>query len=497
MSSYPGSSTYPSSSTYPATVTYPTSSSYPGPPGAVVYVSLVSTPMATAPATSFGVNAAAWEGNLTDAAVPALVRATPIHVWRFPGGSTADDFHWSTNTVLQTANGTGSVQNTNFDAYMGVVQASGGVAQITVNYGSNSTYTAGGDPTEAANWVQYANVTKAYGVKYWTIGNEVFGHSFGQTWETNLNTDTTPAGYATNAKTFITAMKSKDSTIKIGVSVIGSVDYKGGDAGGWNQPVLAGCGSVIDFVDLHSYPGDDTTSDADLLASVAHIPGIMADLRGTITAQCGTNAPNIGIWVGETNTNSTGKQRLGLPNALFLADSMLTWLEQGAMGVMWWDIFNGPNVDGNGVPLGNNSASLYGPLTYGDLGLLSTGGSGPHVSEPAADTPFVPYYAYKLLSSVCSPGDVFYRISSSLPLVHVHAVKQAVSGKLAVLIINTDPTQTTPVTLNTGGYGTGSTSVAVTSFGIGSVDVATSTITGSGTGVRLSVPPYSLTALVF
>jgi len=488
-------SSYPGTRSYPAIPRYPTVPTFPGPPTATVTVT-AGTVLATIPATAFGVNSAAWEGNLTDAAVPNLVKATPIHVWRYPGGSTADAYHWQTNTVLQVANGTGSVQNTNFDAYMGVVQASGGTGHITVNYGSNGTYTAGGDPTEAANWVQYANVTKAYGVKYWTIGNEVFGHSFGQTWETNLNTDTTPSGYATNAKTFISAMKAKDSTIKIGVSVIGVGDYYGGNSGGWNQPILSGCGTVIDFVDLHFYPGDDTTSDSDLLASVSRIPGIISDLQGTITANAGANAPNVGIWVGETNTNSTGKQRLGLPNALFLADSLLAWLEQGVLGVMWWDIFNGANVDANGVPLGNNSNSLYGTTTYGDLGLLSTGYSGPHVTEPPADTPFVPYYGYKILSSVCAVGDALVRTSSTRALLHAHAVKQAVSGKLAVLLINTDPTQPTQTTLTVSGY-TGGTSVTVKSFGIGSSDVTTSTITGTGTSVTLSVPAYSLTALIF
>jgi len=495
MSQYPGAPSFPAVPTFPASPTLPSVPTFPGPPTATITVA-AATILATVPATAFGVNSAAWEGNLTDAAVPNLIKATPIKVWRYPGGSTADNYHYANNTVLQVANGVGSVQNTNFDAYMGVVNASGGVGHITVNYGSNGTFTAGGDPTEAANWVNYSNVTKLYGVKYWTIGNEVFGHSFGQTWETNLNTDTTPTGYSTNAKTFITGMKAKDSTIKIGVSVIAAGDYNGGNSGGWNQPVIAGCGTAIDFVDLHWYPGDDTTSDAALLGSVSRIPGIVTDLRGTINANAGSNAPNVGIWVGETNTNSTGKQRVGLPNALFLADSLLTWVEQGVLGVMWWDIFNGANTDGNGYPLGNNSAGLYGTATYGDLGLLSNGTSTAHVTVPAADTPYPPYYGYKLLSNMCAPGDTLVTVSSSQPLVHVHAAKQAVSGKLAVLIVNTDPTTTYPVTVNVSGY-TGGSAVTTHTYGIGSTDVAASSLTGTGTVVTCTVAPYSLMALVW
>ena len=46
-----------------------------------------------------------------------------------------------------------------------------------MNYGS-------GTAAEAAAWVKYANVTKNYGVKYWEVGNEVYGNgAYGSSWE--------------------------------------------------------------------------------------------------------------------------------------------------------------------------------------------------------------------------------------------------------------------------------------------------------------------------
>jgi alpha-L-arabinofuranosidase len=59
---------------------------------------------------------------------------------------------------------------------MGVAAKSGATPILTVNYGSNTSGNGGGTPAFAAAWVQYANVTKGYGVKYWEIGNEVYGN---------------------------------------------------------------------------------------------------------------------------------------------------------------------------------------------------------------------------------------------------------------------------------------------------------------------------------
>ena len=77
---------------------------------------------------------------------------------------------------------------------MSVAQAAGAQPVITVNYGSNSAGTGGGDPNEAAAWVRYANSTKHYGVSYWEIGNEVYGNgTYGANWETDLHAQKGPA----------------------------------------------------------------------------------------------------------------------------------------------------------------------------------------------------------------------------------------------------------------------------------------------------------------
>jgi len=98
---------------------------------------------------SVGINAAAWDSHLTDASIPALLANANLGVIRYPGGSTADNYHWLSNTSDDPAQG-GTVASANFDAYMAVVAAAGAQSMITVNYGS-------GSPEEAAGWVAYAN----------------------------------------------------------------------------------------------------------------------------------------------------------------------------------------------------------------------------------------------------------------------------------------------------------------------------------------------------
>ncbi|MBV9848669.1 MAG: cellulose-binding protein, partial [Armatimonadetes bacterium] len=121
--------------------------------GASVTVN-AAAPAGALPATGVGVNTAVWDGNLLDAAVPGLLSQAGVTVLRFPGGSTSDVYHWQNNSATA---GTGQYINPadTFDAFMGVAQKAGATPVITVNYGSNAAGNAGGDPNEAAAWVNY------------------------------------------------------------------------------------------------------------------------------------------------------------------------------------------------------------------------------------------------------------------------------------------------------------------------------------------------------
>jgi hypothetical protein len=451
------------------------------------------TSLATIPATAQGVNTAVWDTNLLDASVPGLVSGAGITAMRYPGGSTSDTYNWQTNSIVPGLGGWANPANT-FDAFMGVAKAAGATPIITVNYGSNAAGTGGGTPALAASWVQYANVTKSYGVKYWEIGNEVYGNGeYGGAWETDLHSAHDPATYGTNVAQFAPAMKAVDPTIKIGAVLAAPGNWPDGQSPDWNSNVLAKCGTVIDFVIVHWYPQNPgSETDAGLLGApqsgIGGSPGIasmVTKLRALIKQYGGANSANIQILVTETNSVSSdpGKQTLSVVNALFIADTVTTWLENGVTNVDVWGLFNGASN-------GNDSSSLYGSATVGDYGILSSGDTG----EPAADTPLATYDGIQMLKALGKPGDTLVSASSSNTLLAAHAVHQA-GGNLAVMLINKDPANTTTATVDIAGFTPASTGTTY-SYGEGSSAIATTAASGLGTSFSVAAPPYSITTVV-
>ena len=87
-----------------------------------------------------GVNLAWWDSDLNTAQTQQMVQAAGLTMFRFPGGSSSDDFHFN---APPTYNGEGT------DASMASFIASvGGVGLVTLDYGS-------GSPQEAAAFLAY------------------------------------------------------------------------------------------------------------------------------------------------------------------------------------------------------------------------------------------------------------------------------------------------------------------------------------------------------
>ena len=424
---------------------------------------------------------------MADAPVPGLYKGGGITALRYPGGSTSDVYHWQTNS---STNGSGQYvnPNNNFDAFMAVAQASGATPVITVNYGSNPAGTDGADPAEAAAWVDYANNTKRYGVKYWEVGNEVYGNKeYGGNWETDLHTDQSPTAYGKNVVLFSQAMKAKDPTIKVGAVLISPGSFPDGNSPDWNTNVLANCGTAIDFVIIHPYaqdPGQE--SDAGLLNTPGGYAAKMSKLRSLLAQYCGANAAKVEVCCTETNSVSSnpGKQTVSVVNALFLADAYSTWLKLGVTNVDWW-------ASHNGVTYGNSSGSLYGSTSYGDYGVLSSGQG----SEPYAETPFPAYDGFQMLTKLGQGGDLFVTSTSSQTLLATQAVHRA-NGNLALLLINKDPANSYTANVSVSGYTPASSSTDYfygESSGTGGITSGAST---AGASFTRTVPPYSLTTVV-
>jgi hypothetical protein len=446
--------------------------------------------LATIPDAAWGVNTAAWDGNLPDAAVPGLLSKAGVTAMRYPGGSIADGYNWQSNSMIPGQGG-GTNPGAGFDAFMGVAKAVGAAPIITVNYGSNTAGNAGGDPAFAASWVRYANIVKGYGVKYWEIGNEIYGNGeYGSSWETDLHAAHDPTTYGKNVALFAAAMKAVDPSIKIGVVLAAPGNWPDGQSPDWNTNVLAQCGSVIDFVSVHWYPQNPGgESDSALLAApqnaAAGIAAMANKLKSLISQFGGANAANIQILLTETNSVSSnpGKQTLSVVNALFIADDLLTWLENGVTNVDVWDLHNGASP-------GNVSSGLYGSASFGDYGVLSNGTSG----EPAANTPFPTHYGLQMLAKLGRPGDALVSALSSNGLLATHAVQQA-NGSLALILINKDPGNTINANVTLSGFNPSGAGV-VYSYSPSSSGVTSTSMSGLGTSFTIAAAPYALTTIV-
>jgi hypothetical protein len=441
--------------------------------------------LARVPATAIGINASTYDANLTDARVPALLRNAGVSLVRLPGGTESDEYDWKTNSDVIS----GSTEAVDFDQFMAVIREARAQAMVTVDYGTGNTIgqqDGSGEtgPQIAADWVRYANVDHHDNVKYWEIGNEVYGNgTYGADWEPDAHCDTEPGGpavtlgsepsqtydcgpaaYAANVKQYIAAMKAVDPGISVGVVLTASGAPNNWPDGvtnpvtspqSWNQTVLTALGSQIGFADVHWYPQNPSNvtppgpTDAGLLADTAGIPASVAALRSEFATWAGN--PDIPIMITETNSVSSnpGKQTLSVVNALYLEQDYLTWLENGVSNVDWWQVHNGI------VTSGDNGPSLYGSADYGDYGVLSDGScgatpSGTQVCEPSADTPFPAYYGLELLSRFIQPGDELVAASSSQSLVRAFAVRTP--GGLRVMAVNDDPADSYGVTLSVPGY---------------------------------------------
>lgn len=392
--------------------------------------------LATLLPQGIGVGVAVWDEHMLDPEIPDLVRNAGFKVIRYPGGSYGDIYQWKDHSATK---GTGAnVQpGKDFDSFMKMCRGAGATPLITVNYGSNAEGTAGADPAYAAEWVRHVK-QKGYGVKYWEIGNEVYGNGFynGQGWEFDLhagilkdkkdqlkNPALGPTAYGRNLNAFVTAMKAEDPSIKIGAVLTNPGFWPDGVDPDWNTNVLRECGQNVDFVVVHWY-GEGKTAD-EVMHSLRVIPDVVAKLKTLTATYC---RPGTEIWMTEGDASGYGQRQ---PGALFAADHFMTWLSSGASSVNWWNLHNGLSV-GRG--------------DYGDQGILSSGHAKSRIEQPKANTPFPPYYGVQMVDRTIRPGDAFVRADSDRPTVIAHGVKRK-DGRIGVLLINEDPDHDSVVTV--------------------------------------------------
>jgi hypothetical protein len=346
----------------------------------------------------FGINAAHWDGDLLLPKTAELVKNVGHPIIRFPGGLSADDYHWE--KVLAAKD-----HNVDIDEFLAFCKKTQSRPMFTVNFGT-------GTPEEAASWVHYVNVVKKEGVRYWEIGNELYGD-----WHKN---HCSAEEYGKRAAQFIKAMKQVDSTIFI--TVVWQIESP------WNKIVFDYTKDIADGVNVHNYPQQSgQENDRALLAAPQALEGIIGRVRNQLKAY-GTPDKPYQIWLTEWNSvdNEPGPQSIGIANALFVADYLAVLSKVDIETATYWNIHN--YVFGRG----------------GDYGYLSRSDvpEGPNVTRPS-------YWAFKMTReslrgslAACSSNDVGVSAYAS-----VHP-----DGAKSILIINKYPKTEVLATLDFTGF---------------------------------------------
>jgi len=192
---------------------------------------------------------------------PNLIRLTKelgVSLIRFPGGALSDFYHWRDGIGPQksrkSTHHTGpksdiSKHTFGTDEALDLAKLSGAELLITVNAGT-------GTPEEAAEWILYTldqhRLRGTPKVHFWEVGNELYIKDDNPT-TTVANPTIPPEQYAERFLKFATQMKKADPSIKVGA--IGGQNYgkyQQNSFPDWNEKVLKAAGNEIDFFAIHN-----------------------------------------------------------------------------------------------------------------------------------------------------------------------------------------------------------------------------------------------------
>lgn len=341
------------------------------------------------------------------------------------------------------------------------------------------------------------------GIKYWEIGNEMFGtgyyvagtDGYAENYAVPYHyTDNarygnallSPAAYGQEVNAFAQAMKAVDATVKIGAIVSTPPgDYSWDSYGGqeWSEQVLAQCATNTDFVIAHWYPwnGGNDNGSVTLPLPASTIPtmingttagqdsGSSAGIRDWINHYRPADGTNVEIFITEFGINgSVSSSYLGVVNSLFALDCYATWMRYGVANIDYLEMSSAAFIgDGSSLPRGEV------------------------------------FYALQMLRKMAGPGDQIVSTTSGSSNLRVHAALQQ-SNKLGVVLINQSRTasQTASVTVtgvsltNTGTiYQFGTNNFSGTTELPASAPSSNS-ITGLGNSFSVTLPAYTMAVLV-
>lgn len=210
-----------------------------------------------------------------------------VPILRWPGGCFVSSYHWKDavgkkrSPMFDKAWRVEEPNTFGTDEYIKLCRKIGCEPYICTNAGT-------GTAEEMSDWVEYCNLEnegkyakwriengceQPHGVKYWSIGNENYGH-----WEIGAK----PAEewgrlVCESAK----MMKHVDPTAELSAAALSDID--------WNVNLLKNCGAFLDWISIHEYwdmmaEKNEPSTYEQCMAFTDRIDHAVDEVRGILTA---------------------------------------------------------------------------------------------------------------------------------------------------------------------------------------------------------------------
>jgi hypothetical protein len=270
-------------------------------------------------------------------------------------------------------------------------------------------------PATAAAMVTYANVTRGYGIKYFSIGNEPDLYPD----QGSLSDSTmpaipgfTPADYCTAATAYVAAMKAVDPAIKIVGPELAYKYEAGNGTDDWLTPILTGCGDLFDIISIHRYPFEAKLAtltmaaedQASFLRTIASVRGILQD-TGYADKPLALTEMNV-VYDATACVLDASPGTVG--SALWLTDAVGAAIELGLWTSTVWDLSDTEDWS---------------------LGLIGI---------PPAHTPRPEYYAYQLYADHF--GSTLLTAPSAPAGVSLYPSRNLADDTTQIIAVNWNPT---------------------------------------------------------
>src|SRR5258706_3318959 len=301
----------------------------------------------------FGNNVAWWDSKEWLRNVTHFDKAarSGIHFWRWPGGSSSDNYHWDGNYAGHERDHEGGDPRrmnepwaVSGDDFIWFCRTTHSEAIVTVNYAAARYWNVERAADLAARWVHWFNVEKKFKVRYWEVGNETYG-AWEEAHSMPNRPDVTGESYGKDFLVFARAMKHVDPDIAVGAV---AVEHDNGDDWSgykwWMRDMLPIAGEAADFLVHHNYfvwpfEGDKFVSPTNdrLFENVGKIAEAKTDIDAMVKKYTRRTSP-LPIMMTEFHVaNASPPQTIQLIAGLFVSEALGEMIKARYLGSNIWD----------------------------------------------------------------------------------------------------------------------------------------------------------------